>query len=662
MSSKWTGTYLDEMRQTTDPLADGVISKIIDQYGVAEVNILMRQMGRENESFFVSQLPKPVYDYFEETAVLPSWYDPHKAKLGQKLFNQYQFSMVSILSGASLPFTYTSWRGAYVLAYTQRMSKDVRRRLFETVQFVYDVVDENAFEPGGVGLRSAQKVRLIHAAVRYHLKQDAAWQQEWDMTWGEPLNQEEMAGTLMAFSVIVLNALMAFNLKATIQEKEGYLHLWCVVGHVLGLDRGLIPANLEEAQILTDLISNRNQGESVAGRELTKSLIEFIDSYVPGHLFDGMTSAMIRKCLTSEEADMLGVPQTNWTNVITQIHERSLDFGYSMGNPDTKLSGIADSIQQSLFKALRSAGQDGEQYMFDLPTHLRFDMIAEPNQRVDKKTLLDSNLKGKNIQVVAPSVSFLSSDEAIRDSISPPTHIPWIMHQTWQHLLFMHWAVDSSVLSSLIPKGMTLDLFDGCAWLTLVPFWMADIRLRNVPSVFGWGTRKFPEVNLRTYVRVNNRPGLFFLSIDAGSRIDALVASKLFHLPYTYSRMTFEEDEQLCRLTSNRSREQNGLSAMFDASYQPVGKPFIPHPDSLDYFLVERYALFSQDLQGTIYRGDVKHDQWILQEAEAVVRKNTILTATGLDLPHLDRPKLHYSVGQSAKAWPVVPVSWIHAG
>jgi uncharacterized protein YqjF (DUF2071 family) len=219
------------------------------------------------------------------------------------------------------------------------------------------------------------------------------------------------------------------------------------------------------------------------------------------------------------------------------------------------------------------------------------------------------------------------------------------MFQSWRELLFAHWPIPYEVLRPLVPPQLTLEQFDGSAWLGQTPFRLCDLRPRYLPAVPR--VSDFPEMNLRTYVRVGDRPGIFFFSLDAGSRLAVLGARATFRLPYFLAAMQVQSREGWIHYRSWRE----GGTAEFVARYRPVGHVLEAQRGSLEYFLTERYALYSVLRSGRVLRGDIHHRPWPLQSAEAVFARNSVPAAHGISLPQRE-PLLHYSHRQDTLIWP----------
>jgi uncharacterized protein len=237
----------------------------------------------------------------------------------------------------------------------------------------------------------------------------------------------------------------------------------------------------------------------------------------------------------------------------------------------------------------------------------------------------------------------------------PPSG-PWVMTQTWNDLAFFHYAVEPSVLRALVPRELTLDLYEGSAWLTVLPFWMNHIRPPGIPSIPVLST--MPELNVRTYVTYQDKPGIYFFSLDAGNLSAVWTARLFYRLPYWHAAMKVEKakaTEVSARTITYSSRRIHGPSAVdghaeFRGSYRPFGVARPARRRSLDEFLVERYCLYAVTGKH-IYRGDVHHLPYILERCEYQIEKNTMAEPIGLHLPQ--NPDLaHYSAGLKVLIWP----------
>src|SRR5260370_16049938 len=206
---------------------------------------------------------------------------------------------------------------------------------------------------------------------------------------------------------------------------------------------------------------------------------------------------------------------------------------------------------------------------------------------------------------------------------------PWVMAQSWHDLLFAHWPVDAAVLRPLLPPQLQIDIFEGHAWLAVVPFRMTGVRLRVTPPV-PW-LSAFPELNVRTYVTCGGKPGVWFFSLDAGNSLDVAIARAWFHLPYFRARMSWADREGWIQYESQRTH-RGAPPAALKVQYRPVGKAFSSQSGTLEHFLTERYCLYTAEERTQIIRAEIHHPPWPLQAAEAELKVNGMAEGAGVTL------------------------------
>ncbi len=233
------------------------------------------------------------------------------------------------------------------------------------------------------------------------------------------------------------------------------------------------------------------------------------------------------------------------------------------------------------------------------------------------------------------------------------TDFAWVMSETEEGLLFLHWPLPAESLRPLVPPGLALDTYEGDAWLTLNAFNMAAARFRSLPSIPGMSNS--PEVDLRTYVRAGDEQGIFFLSMDIDNQLGVWISRTFYHLPYVQSRITFDFLGDGFRIESHRRACKAAPAAAFGASYHPAGDPFCAAPGSLEAFLLERTAYFAASQEGRLYRGRDHRLPLVLAPAEAEIEANTVVHAAGLELPGV-QPILHYSPGMAILTEDVKPL------
>ena len=222
-SDRWPDDRLDALRLEADLPADTLVGRMVAEEGEAAARELFDLLIR-NIGLPLDNLPEYVHSFVEETSRLPEWADPAAIQHGQEAFLDFSVDFVVFLYYKSLPTCYACWRGAQVLHLTGRLDQGrgwpeiYARRVAETAQFVLDVMTPGNLAPGGRGIRTAQKVRLIHAAIRRFLPAG-----RWDHTWGRPINQEDMALTLMTFSVSMLEGLAQARQPLPADRAEAYM-------------------------------------------------------------------------------------------------------------------------------------------------------------------------------------------------------------------------------------------------------------------------------------------------------------------------------------------------------------------------------------------------------------------------------------------------------
>ena len=225
--------------------------------------------------------------------------------------------------------------------------------------------------------------------------------------------------------------------------------------------------------------------------------------------------------------------------------------------------------------------------------------------------------------------------------------------QLWRELLFVHWSFPAEVLRPLVPPRMELDLWEGRALVGLVPFVMRDIRSSWMPKGAGLD---FLETNLRTYVHVNDEPGVYFFSLEASSWLAVRVARLVWGLPYFHAEMeTKREGDRVAYASKRKDASAAGVTADFT-----IGEALGPsEPGTLEHFLLERYLLFSEK-GGDLYKGQVHHVPYPARRATVHALDQTLLTAAGLDTGGRAPDLVHFSEGVDVEVfgpWKITPAA-----
>jgi uncharacterized protein YqjF (DUF2071 family) len=223
-----------------------------------------------------------------------------------------------------------------------------------------------------------------------------------------------------------------------------------------------------------------------------------------------------------------------------------------------------------------------------------------------------------------------------------------VMRQSWHDVSFLHWRYDAAAVRPLVPRGLELDLYDGSAWVGLVPFYISGLTLPRAPSVPYLSN--FPETNVRTYARDRSGGnGVWFFSLDAARLLAVAGARAGYGLPYFWSSMRVFCDGRTARYTSERLHSPKASS---DVEVR-IGDPIV-EVSPLDHFLTMRLRLYAERL-GHIWKADIAHPPWPLQRAAAVRCRDSLVTAAGLPKPEGD-PLVHYASRVDVIVGPPVPL------
>jgi hypothetical protein len=248
----------------------------------------------------------------------------------------------------------------------------------------------------------------------------------------------------------------------------------------------------------------------------------------------------------------------------------------------------------------------------------------------------------------------------------PPPDAHWLFSQSWNDLLFAHFAIDPPTLRRLVPEALTLDLYDGVAWLTISPCFASHVRPSGVPPLPGISF--FPQVNLRTYVTMQgesgrDKSGIFYFSVDAANLSAVWLARVFFRLPYWHAAIQISGGTIQAR-DEGRNAEQRAIHfrssrlhgpvassgpAKFDVIYSPESEAVRARRGTLDEFLTERYCVYSWNRR-RYYRADIHHQPWALQQASVDIRANSMADPLGLALP-LKPDLCHFSRSLKMLAW-----------
>jgi hypothetical protein len=301
--SKWNDEFLNKMRTIGDPFADNVVAELFDSTAPC---VSWEQMMRlDTTPPNRADLPASLRNYLSETDADLESANPDTVG-GRWIYENYRAEMFFILAHYSLPASYAAEKGVKVLHRTFLIEGRPDVRLSQTARIIEDILSRNGIRPGAPGMGSIQKVRLIHAAIRLLILRDK--RDEWQSAkLGVPINQEDLAGTLIAFSYLILDGFRKLGITVPENHQESFIKTWGVIGRLMGIQDDLIPATVKEAKLLAKLIEKRQVHDSEEGKCAVQALLKMLQKQV-GIGFEGWPAASMRFFLPRKVAVGFGIP------------------------------------------------------------------------------------------------------------------------------------------------------------------------------------------------------------------------------------------------------------------------------------------------------------------------------------------------------------------
>jgi hypothetical protein len=323
--------HLDALRHKGDDVLDEAVAKCATDW--PDARTFLRHL--------VSKGPSEIDHLYGGPSELPAWASKAKIRQGQQFFQDYGIEIALALFGGALPETYTGAHGAQVLITTTEMISNPRRRVAETGQMLVDITKiergKAPLSPGTRGYQAARGVRLFHAAVRHMLLTDP--RVNWDVgALGIPINQEDLLGALTGFSITVICCLNALGVSFTREERDAYIHLWLVVGALMGIDYSQIvtgrkpdeqPFSYYDLELMQTTIARRQTAPSPGGQQLTAALLNMQRQSLPGFLqgmLRGLPHDQMRALIGDPMADMLGVPPAGVLRLVLEAGRPAMRF------------------------------------------------------------------------------------------------------------------------------------------------------------------------------------------------------------------------------------------------------------------------------------------------------------------------------------------------
>jgi hypothetical protein len=305
---------LDAARQIGDPLVDPIVAEHVMRHGPGMVGAATGML------FLRSGLPveHPLIQAYVDALGDIEIGDPKLIARGQRFFALFGPEIFLVLGSCSLPLAFAAGNGVQAIYRARRLKDDPVRRLYDTAQMVINVMQPGELTPGRVGWRSTRKVRLIHALLRWHVQRDPA--APWSPSWGIPINQEDMAGTLLSFSVAVLHGLKAMGAQVSAADADAYVYTWSAVGRLLGVDEALLATTEREALTLAKRIGARQIRATPEGKQLAEQLMKAVATLFPIPSYaKSLTHYFLHDTAFGDDvARVLDLPKPDWTKALVE--------------------------------------------------------------------------------------------------------------------------------------------------------------------------------------------------------------------------------------------------------------------------------------------------------------------------------------------------------
>lgn len=363
--------YLDLMHNSGDAFADKVIANLLATGGIPEANAALGHLIR-NMDGLLQNAPPHLTEFIEHCGTLPEWADRQKIRRAQEFFTSQGPAFGLVLMANSLPTLYAGGMGgAQVLYSTGQLSGNFRRRASQTLRFILDVMEPGGLEPAGKGIRAIQKVRLMHAAIRTYTKSSPLWAGKTE-AWGSPINQEELAGTLLAFSSVALSALKKMEVEVSEEDQAAYLHTWKVAGFILGIEVGMLPASMSDASELWKQIETRNFIPTPEGQKLAVDHLTFLKELIPGKDLDGFANALMNFLMGKKIArSILKLPRPGWTYFLIRILTFIFRLNSRIVLSSSTLRELSSKAGLVLMDSLYRSWNAGDGSPFKIPVSIR---------------------------------------------------------------------------------------------------------------------------------------------------------------------------------------------------------------------------------------------------------------------------------------------------
>lgn len=349
-----------------DVSADELVASLYVAGEIPSINRALDAVSVEGVPFPADLDPK-VGEWLLASQSLPEWADLARIERAQRTFARHGVTLGVALMYGSLPSLYAgALGGVQILSMTQQLHKHFRRRAAQTLRFILDVMGEKGLEPGARGVRTAQKVRLMHASIRHFARTSGRWAALPD--WGAPINQEELLGTLLSFSVLACDNARRMGVALSPEEEADLWHAWRCVGHLMGIVPGALPESIADARATWTEIVKRNFKPTPEARQLAQDHLAFLDELVPGQALDAVNLALMRWLLGKQVGVVcLGLPKPPWWTRILEVLRALVGLSSRLLDVAKPFDPLIEAVNTELMEGLEKMWADGDQLPFRLP-------------------------------------------------------------------------------------------------------------------------------------------------------------------------------------------------------------------------------------------------------------------------------------------------------
>jgi hypothetical protein len=294
----WNGIDLEALRQVMDQPADDAVAEIFQSKSMDHLRTILKGMA-QNDSFVSHELPAGLHDFVQnELKFQFTSEDIELFNQAHEIWKEHGMKFVFILFFRALPYTYMAEKPANVLTTTKLLVTHTERRVFETAQFVFDVMDKNWWEPDKRGILTALKVRIMHAAMRHIILARTA-EEKWNEEWGKPISQEDLVATNQVFSLEFFKGMEYIGETLNTGQQKAWFHTWKTIGKIMGVEDRLISKDVNEAWTLQHTVyAHLFKDKTIAGIPLTNALVDTLQHF---HLPQKLILLIMRRMLADEQ-------------------------------------------------------------------------------------------------------------------------------------------------------------------------------------------------------------------------------------------------------------------------------------------------------------------------------------------------------------------------